>query len=57
METKFKIDFKNYFSKEINNLYEFEKDGLVKLSRDGMIITELGVNFSPQIANVFDKYN
>ena len=27
------------------------------LSNDGIKITGLGTNFSPQIANVFDKYN
>ena len=57
MERKYKIDFKKYFSKEIDNLNEFVEDGLIVLSNDKLIITELGTNFSPQIANVFDNYN
>ena len=57
MENKYQIDFKKYFNKEISNLNEFIKDSLVVLSNEQLIITELGTNFTPQIANIFDKYN
>ena len=53
----FKINFKKYFKKEIEAFGEFIKDRLVVLSNDGIKITGLGTNFSPQIANVFDKYD
>ena len=57
IENIFKINFKKYFKKEIEAFGEFIKDRLVVLSNDGIKITGLGTNFSPQIANVFDKYN
>ena len=34
-----------------------EKDNLLKLSDNNIILTPLGEHFSPQIANVFDIYN
>jgi tryptophanyl-tRNA synthetase len=33
------------------------KDGLVVVSNDGIEMTELGRDFSQNIANVFDKYD
>ena len=57
VEKKYNIDFDKYFSKELNFLSEYIKDGLVELSKDSIKVTDLGVNFAPQIANVFDKYN
>ena len=57
IENIFKINFKKYFKNEIEAFGEFVKDRLVVLSNDGIEITGLGTNFSPQIANVFDKYN
>ena len=30
---------------------------LISISNESLIITELGKNFAPQIANVFDKYD
>ena len=57
IEEKFKINFKKHFDKEINNLKEFIKDDLAIVSNEGISITNLGTNFSPQIINVFDGYN
>lgn len=57
VENEFNINFKEYFSGELNNLSEFIADELVILSDNDIKITELGFNFAPQIANVFDKYN
>ena len=54
---KFKIDFKEYFSKEINFLSEFVNDNLVIILDSSLKVTELGTNFTHQIANVFDKYD
>ena len=56
-EKKFKINPKEYFGKEIEYLGEMIKDGLVILSNDGIEMTELGRDFSQNIANVFDKYD
>ena len=56
-EEKFKINPKEYFSKEIEYLGEMIKDGLVTVSDDGIKLTEIGEDFSQNIANVFDKYD
>ena len=57
MKNIFKINFKEYFDKELSSLTEPVKDELVSISNESLIITELGKNFAPQIANVFDKYD
>ena len=56
-EEKFKINPKEYFSKEIEYLDEMIKDGLVTVSDDGIKLTKIGEDFSQNIANVFDKYD
>ena len=56
-ERNFQINPKEYFSKEIEYLDEMVKDGLVIVSNDGIEMTELGRDFSQNIANVFDKYD
>ena len=38
-------------------LDEMIKDGLAKVSKDGIEMTELGRDFSQNISNVFDKYD
>ena len=57
IENKFKINFKDYFKKELQTFGEHIKDGLVVISDNELTITELGTNFAPQIANFFDKYD
>ena len=57
VENTFKINFRKYFEKELSSLTEYIKDELVSISNESLIITELGKNFAPQIANVFDKYD
>ena len=57
INNKFGINFNEYFKKNLIQLSSFVDDGLVKISDSSLSITELGVQFSPQIANVFDAYN
>ena len=57
LNEKHKINFKEYFKKELSFLKEFEDDGLVNIKDDYLQLTELGEHFSPQIACVFDAYN
>lgn len=68
LRSYFKIDFNNfkknfginskkYFSKEVDYFDEMIKDGLVNISDDGIIMTEIGKDFSQNIMNVFDKYD
>tara|TARA_B100000214_G_C23964226_1_gene626904 strand:+ start:452 stop:1876 length:1425 start_codon:yes stop_codon:yes gene_type:complete len=57
VEKKFNLNFKEYFEKEIQLLKKFEDDGLLINKDSKFQITEIGVHFTPQIINVFDKYN
>ena len=57
IENIYEINFRQYFDKELKNLSEHTKDELVSISSDCLSVTELGENFAPQIANVFDKYD
>ena len=56
-EINFKINPKEYFSKEIKYLDEMIKDGLVNVTNNGIEMTELGRDFSQNISNVFDSYD
>ena len=64
----FKIDYKNfsdqfginakeYFKDEIKYLEEMQKDELLEITDDGIILTEIGRDFTQNIMNVFDKYD
>ena len=56
-ETRFGIDCKKYFSKEIENLSEMIKDRLIIVSSDCIEITKLGRDFAQFITNRFDVYD
>jgi oxygen-independent coproporphyrinogen-3 oxidase len=54
---EFGIDFDDYFSREMKELDQYKKDGLVDLSDIGVIqITKRGEFFSRHIAYVFDRF-
>ena len=55
--TKYKVDFKDYFKKELVNLLPLQDDQLLKINNNNIILTQLGEHLSPQVANVFDAYN
>ena len=54
---KYKIDAKKYFKDSLKNLKKYEKDNLVMIESNKIIITDLGIQFAPQICNTFDDYN
>ena len=54
---KFNINFKEYFSNEIKFLDELEKDGLVEIQENNILVTEIGRDFVQNIMNIFDKYD
>ena len=56
-ENKYKINFADYFAKEIMNLKVYENDELLIVNKNNFTLTDLGQHFSPQVANVFDTYN
>ena len=49
--------FQNYFTKECENLEPFVRDELIVINSESINITETGRQFSPQIVNVFDRYD
>lgn len=55
IEKKYNIDFNKYFLSEIENLKEFEDEGLV-VNDMNIIVTSLGQFFLRNIASTFDFY-
>jgi len=53
---KWDIDARSYFSEEWTALNEFEEDGLLSRSPEGIKITEKGKLFVRNIAMTFDRY-
>ncbi len=56
IETKFGIDFDTYFERELSELTEMEKDGLLKLSKGRIEVNPLGRLLIRNICMVFDTY-
>lgn len=56
IELAFLIDFKNYFSSELEALQKLQEQGLVALESGGIQVTEVGWFFVRAVAMVFDKY-
>lgn len=50
------IDFKRYFSAELQSLADMQQQGLVDLSTTGIQVTAMGWFFVRGIAMVFDRY-
>jgi hypothetical protein len=47
----------DYFKEELNFLSGAEADGLLTISNEGILLTEVGRDFTQNIMNVFDKYD
>lgn len=56
IENKFKIDFKSYFSKELEALSDMRNDGLIELSDTGIVVQPKGRLLIRNICMVFDYY-
>ena len=54
---RFGIDCKSYFKNEIESLSEMEKDGLVEIKENEIIVTKIGWDFAQFITNHFDVYD
>jgi len=50
------VDFKNYFTPEMENLVAMQDQGLLTIDDIGIHVTELGWFFVRGVAMVFDKY-
>ncbi len=55
-EEKYKIDFKKYFAKGLENLKQFVPDNLVTLEDDSVKVTEMGRLLIRNIAMSFDAF-
>lgn len=55
-ESRFEIDFQQYFSTALEPLQAMEKDGLLELTGQGFRLLPLGRVFSRNIAMPFDAY-
>ncbi len=56
INSKFNVDFKNYFSKELKALKEFETDGIVKIDSDQIALSEAGYQFADMVCEKFDTF-
>ncbi len=56
IENKFGIEFDTYFERELNELREMERDGLLTLKGDEIRVTPLGRLLIRNICMVFDVY-
>jgi oxygen-independent coproporphyrinogen-3 oxidase len=54
--TGFGIDFDSYFATELKELAEYEREGLVVLSPDRLVVTPKGRMLIRNVCMVFDKY-
>lgn len=50
------IDFRSYFSAELEALKRLEEQGLVRLTNDSLVVTPQGWFFVRAVAMVFDRY-
>lgn len=56
IESSYLIDFKTYFSKELDALQSLVSDGLVEVEDNAIQVTSLGWFFVRGIAMLFDRY-
>lgn len=56
IEVAYLIDFRDYFAAEIEELKEFEKDGLIRYEDGTIVVTERGRFLVRNICMVFDHY-
>jgi oxygen-independent coproporphyrinogen-3 oxidase len=56
LESRFSIDYPEYFAREMRTLNDLERDGLITQSDIGIAATPMGMVLLRVIAMVFDKY-
>jgi len=56
IERRYRIDFSQYFSNELNRLGRCQADGLIEISDHVLAITELGRRFTSHICGLFDAF-
>ena len=56
IEKQFGIDFRSYFSKEMDELQPMQEDGLINISNDTITVTPAGKLLIRNVCMVFDAY-
>src|SRR6476646_7059509 len=56
IELSYLIDFRKYFARELPDLHRLERDGLVELSPDWIVVTPKGRLLVRAVCMVFDRY-
>jgi len=56
IELGYLIDFKSYFSAELEMLCSLQQQGLVEVSDTGLLVTAVGCYFVRSVAMIFDRY-
>lgn len=56
LATRHHIHFDDYFSAELHELKSFEEDGLIKIEKNEILVTDQGRLFVRNIGMVFDNY-
>ncbi len=56
MEQSWLIDFRRYFSAEIEQLHDLQEQGLATVTDDGITVTPMGWFFVRGVAMVFDRH-
>jgi oxygen-independent coproporphyrinogen III oxidase len=56
LNNDFQIDFDSYFSTELGELREYEREGLLEISTQKIRVTPKGRMLIRNICMVFDKY-
>lgn len=54
---RYSIKFDEYFRAELEMLLEYEADGLLHITSEGVMLTDIGRDFVQNIMNVFDRYD
>jgi oxygen-independent coproporphyrinogen III oxidase len=56
LNTEFQIDFDSYFAAELDELKEYEREGMVRIAPEWITVTPKGRMLIRNICMVFDKY-
>ena len=56
LETKWGVNFSEYFEREFSHLYEMEKEGLIKISEGQIDVLPAGRLLARSVCMEFDRY-
>lgn len=56
IESKFNIDFRDYFGRELASFHDMQEDGLVEINDDGITVTDKGRLLIRNVCMAFDRH-